>query len=131
MEVVQVKTEEIYNMLKDWWVGNNFQVVSPSILPNTTFICYNGNGEPTYAMCFYHTDSKLCWVGWQIKNPDKSISKEGCFEFLFKGVEEYAKQEGYHILFTTSNTPPVEKVLSESGFSIGDTDVNHYLKVII
>lgn len=130
MDVKQIKTENIYEMLKDWWLGNNFPVVSPSMLPETTFVCYNDEGIPVYAMCFYHTDSKLCWIGWQIKNPDKTVDTEGCFEYLFESVEDYSKQCGYHVMFTTSNTPPVEKELKNQGYSSGDTNVNHYIKII-
>ena len=129
MKVERKYTKDIYRMLEDWWLGNKFQVVSPSILPETTFVCYNDEDEPIYSMCFYNTDSNLCWVGWQLKNPN-DVNREGGLEFLFKGVEKYAKAMGYHIIFTTSNTPPVENVLVSSDFKVGDTNVNHYLKIL-
>lgn len=128
MRVEQKLTKEIYNMMKDWWLGNNFQVVSPSILPQTTFVCYNDDDVPIYTMCFYHTDSNLAWVGWQLKNPDPEVNRAGGLEYLFKVMEDYAIHCEYQVMFTTSNTPPVEKILKEREFNIGDEKVNHYTK---
>ena len=130
MRVEQNLTREIYGMMKDWWIGNKFQVVSPSMLPQTTFVCYNDDDEPIYTTCFYHTDSNLCWFGWELKNPDKSVDRAGGLKYLLESMEEHARQQGYQIMFTTSHTQPIEKILSEVGFVVGDTNVNHYLKVL-
>lgn len=131
MKVEQKLTKEVYKMMKDWWLGNNFQVVSPSMLPQTTFVCYNDSDVPIYTMCFYHTDSNLCWIGWQLKNPDKEVDRTGGLEFLFEAVEDFAKEQEYHVMFTTSNTPRVEGVMKQQQYIVGDTNVNHYLKTII
>lgn len=130
MKVEQKLTKEIYEMMKDWWLGNNFQVVSPSLLPQTTFVCYNDSDVPIYTMCFYHTDSNLCWVGWQLKNPDESVDKAGGLEYLFEAMEKYAKLQEYQVMFTTSNTPPVEKTMLNRNFGVGDKNVHHYIKIL-
>ena len=131
MEVNQVETKQFYNTLKDWCSGNNFPEVSPSILPSTTFVCYNNDKKPAYSVCFYNTDSGLCWIGFPLKNPDKSVEKEGCLEFLFKGVESYAKESGYQVMFTTSNTPPVVSRLINLGYGVADENVNQYTKILV
>ena len=130
MRVEQKLTKEIYEMMKDWWLGNNFQVVSPSLLPQTTFVCYNDDEVPIYTMCFYHTDSNLAWIGWQLKNPDKSVDRTGGLDYLFEAMEDFAKVNGYQVMFTTSNTPPVEEIMKNRQFNVGDRDVHHYLKLL-
>tara|TARA_R110000782_G_scaffold72530_3_gene145237 strand:+ start:70 stop:465 length:396 start_codon:yes stop_codon:yes gene_type:complete len=131
MEVKLIHTETFYNTMKYWWDGHKFGHVSPDMLPMSTFVCFNSDGTPVYSTCFYNTDSNLCWIGWQLSNPyvDKD-KREGCFDYLLKEIEEYSKGMGYKIMFTTSNTPPVESLLLSSGFLQGDTNVNHYIKNI-
>jgi hypothetical protein len=131
MKVQLIKTKDFYDTMREWWIGQNESQVSPSMLPEGTFVCYNDNDVPVYSMCFYNTDSHLCWLGWQLANP--SVTKEdkkGCFEYLFNQVEEYSKQQGYHMMFTTSKTPAVVHTLNKTGFQQGDENVNHYIKII-
>ena len=131
MKVNIIKTQEFYSTMVEWWKVQNFGQVSPSMLPEYTFVCYNDKDIPVYSMCFYHTDSNLCWIGWQLANPEvKKEDKKGCFKYLFEQVEEHAKAWGYQIMFTTSNTPSVEATLKDCNYNIGDTNVNHYIKLI-
>jgi hypothetical protein len=131
MEIKLIKTETFYNTMQYWWDGHKFGHVSPNMLPMSTFVCFNDEGTPVYSMCFYNTDSNLCWVGWQLSNPyvDKE-KRKGCFKYLLEEVEKYSKEVGYAVMFTTSNTPPVEKGLLEEGYILGDQKVNHYIKNI-
>ena len=128
MKVVRVKTKNIYNVLKTWWVKHNFTPVSPAMLPEYSFVNVLPDGRYSHSVCFYNTDSYLAWVGWQVSNPD--IKVKGGLLHLMRGVEEYAKQSGYKMLFTTSNTPPVQSVMKDLNYITGDINVNHYLKLI-
>jgi len=131
MKVKLIKTQEFYPTMKEWWNGHNFEPVSPSMLPEFTFVCYNDNDTPVYSMCFYNTDSNLAWIGWQISNP--KVSKKdtkGCFKLLFEEVEEHAIKNNYQVLFTTTKHPSVEATLEGLGFKAGDTTVNQYIKIL-
>jgi hypothetical protein len=129
IKIEKVLTKDFYPTMVEWWKGNNFTVVSPSILPEFTFVIYNSNGDPTYSMCFYNTDSNLAWVGWQLKNPKIRKEDRGDnLKSLFEHIEKYAKGLGYHILFTTSNTKPVENIMVNLNYKVGDVGVNHYIK---
>ena len=115
----------------EWCDGHNFPKISPSMLPEYTFVCYNNNGDETYSICFYNTDSGIAWIGWELSNPElNKEEKKGCFDFLLEIIEKHSKENGYHIVFTTSDTPPVEDLLKRRGFDVGDTNVNHYLKTL-
>lgn len=128
MEVKMVKTEAFYDTMKHWWDGQKFEHVSPSMLPENTFVCLK-DGVPIYSVCFYNTDSNLCWIGWEIGNPDVE-DKSGGLKFLLEEVEKYARYVGYHIIFTTSKHPAVSSKLLERKFVVGDENVNHFLKVL-
>lgn len=131
MKVVKKLTEDFYPQMLDWWKGQGFTPVSPSMLPEYTFVCLNDEGTPIYSMCFYNTDSNMCWIGWQLGNPYVSVEdRSGGFKFLFEEVERYSISVGYQVMFTTSKTPVVQAMLKGSGYIEGDTNVNHYLKII-
>mgnify|MGYP000920103220 CR=1 FL=1 len=131
VSVKKIETKDFYPTMVEWWKGNNFNVVTPSLLPQYTYVVLNDNDIPTYSMCFYNTDSHLAWIGWQLKNPDVDKKDSvGNLSFLFEQVEKEAKALGYHLLFTTSNTKPVEDVMIDLGYNVGDTGVKHYSKVL-
>lgn len=125
------KTEDFYPTMVDWWKGNNFEIVSPSLLPNNTFVAYNSENIPVYSMCFYNTDSNLAWIGWQLKNPNTTKEQRGdSLTRLFEHIQIYAKDLGYQVLFTTSDTKPIVNIINRLGYKVGDEKVNHYLKIL-
>lgn len=129
MKVKLINTEEVYDMINGWLNGHKLPSLPKTILPKSTFVCYNDKDTPVYSMCFYNTDSDLCWIGFQVSNPEVSKEKtKGGFDLLFKSAEEYARHLGYKLMLTTSSTPSVIGALSNNGFVEGDTGVNQYLK---
>lgn len=129
MKVKLIKTKEFYSTMQKWWDGHNFPHVSPSMLPENTFVVFNGNGDATHSVCFYNTDSNLCWLGFPLGNNEvEKEDRKDCFSYLLEQVESVAKQLDYQIMFTTSNVPPVESVLTKNGYVKGDVNVNHYMK---
>lgn len=131
MEVKLIKTREFYNTMLSWCEGHNFAKISPSMLPVGTFVCYNDKGQQAYSVCYYNTDSGIAWIGWELSNPELTKEeKKGCFDYLIEEVELYSKDIGYHIVFTTSHTPPVEELLKSRDFKVGDINVNHYIKIL-
>lgn len=132
MKVKLNETKTFYPIMEKWWKEREFVVVSPSILPQRTFVVYDDSDIPIYSVCLYETDSFLVWLGWPIGNPAIAKNKrEGYLKFLFDEVERWAKEAGYHILFTTTDTPPIRKVLEECDYKLGDVGVDHYLKALV
>ena len=130
MKVVRVRTEDFYGVMRQWWEAHNFPIVAIDVLPVHTFVCYNDK-IPVYSCCFYNTDSDLAWIAWQISNPKVPFHmKAGGLELLFEEMEKYAKQLNYLMLFTTSHTPQVVDALQKQNFSLGDENVNHYVKLL-
>lgn len=131
IRIEKIKTKDFYETMVDWCKGNNFAIISPSILPEYTFVVYNSSNIPTYSVCFYNTDSNLAWIGWELKNPTvKKQDKQNNLVSLFNHIEQYAKSQGYQLLFTTSSTKPIVDTLLGLGYKEGDVNVNHYLKIL-
>lgn len=138
-KVSPVLTELFYKTMVEWCKGHNFDVISPSILPKYTFVIEDvreikentWEHTPLYSICFYNTDSNLAWVGWELSNPTVSRElKKGALKELFLEIERYAKNLNYQLIFTTSNTKPVEDVMLSLNYNLGDEGVNHYIKSI-
>lgn len=130
MTVKRINTQELYPILQSWWDGHNFPHVSPSILPEYNFVCYNED-KPVYSISFYNTDSNLVWLGFPVSNPYvENTDRRGCFKHLIEGVEEYAKELNYQVLFTTSDHPYMDRILKDNKFNLSDNRVNHYMKII-
>jgi hypothetical protein len=80
-------------------------------------------------MWFYFTDSKLAWLAFPASNNKIAYKKrDGGLRFLLNHIENYAKKKGIKMLFTTSNTESVVKVLTTSDFLEGDVNVSQYFK---
>jgi len=130
MEVKIVKTKDFYDTMCLWWDGHGFPRVNPSILPENTFVCYN-NGKPIYSTCFYNTDSYLCWIGWQIVDPEATKEdKKGGLRSISLAIETYAKSAGYEVVFTTTPHEGIKKTLTSIGYSVKDSGVDHLIKEI-
>lgn len=131
MKVKLVRTQDFYSTMCEWWDGHNFTRVSPSLMPMNTFVCYNDEGKEIYSTCFYNTDSNLCWLGWQISNPRTTKEeRKGGLGHLLNEVGEYAKGEGYQVIFTTTPDIRVQTKLTELGYVVGDSNVTHLTKTI-
>lgn len=130
MNVLKLKTKDFYPTMLEWWDKHKFNPVAFDNLPEHTYVAFNED-VPVYSCCLYRTDSNLCWIAWQISNKGVPRElKEGALEFLFEEMEKDIKAQGYNLIFTTSHTEKVENALIDSNYIIGDTGVNHYLKVI-
>ncbi len=122
-------TDKYYSIAKDWWEGHQFPILPRTMLPKKVMVRYNDNNEETHMIFIYHTDSELCWIGFPVSNPllDRESKKGGLLN-LIKGTIEYCKQSGFSHIFTTSPIIPIQEKLKESGFILGDNQVNHYIK---
>jgi hypothetical protein len=119
---------EFYETFSKWLFNHNFPIINEILLPENVFVVYNED-IPVYCMWFYFTDSKLVWLAFPASNSNIPYKKrDGGLRFLLNHIENYAKKKGIKMLFTTSDTESVVKVLTTSDFSEGDLKVNQYFK---
>jgi hypothetical protein len=130
MKLNLLKTEEFYPVLKYWWESHKFTPVDIKVLPEQVFVASEGD-TPLYSMFLYETNSRLCWIAWQLANPEATKKqKTGGLDFLIKEVTRYAKEKGFVLAFTTSPIKPVQDSLLKADYVEGDLQVNQYFKVL-
>jgi hypothetical protein len=123
-----------------WWKSHkveyngemiSFPPVHLAFLPQKTFVVSDNNSD-LYCACFYETDSAMCYVAYPISNLETSKEqREGGLEALFDSMEEYAKKEGYFLMYTTSPIKAVQDALLNVGYVFGDIAVSQLLKQIV
>lgn len=130
MTTAKHRTVDIYKKVYKWWQAHHFPALPLDFLPFEAFTISNDEIE-LYTVFLYVTDSSLCWLTFPVSNPLASYKeKQGAMKQLFNDVGQYAKKEGYKFMFTTSPLPVVQNALIEAGFSLGDQNVNHYMKLL-
>jgi len=112
-----------------WLESQNFPYIAKEVLPENVFVCYVGD-IPCYCIWFWHTDSKMCHVGFPASNKNVNIkTKKGAFRYLFEQVSKYAKRKKYLRIFTTSATQSVIDAMLEAEYVEGEP-CNHYFKIL-
>jgi hypothetical protein len=95
-----------------------------------SFVCFAGE-EPIYSTFFWSTKSKMCVMGFPVSNPKVSYKdRDGGLEYLIEEISNYAKEKGFSFMWTTSATKRVIDSLDKSGFILGDTNINQYVKIL-
>jgi N-acetylglutamate synthase-like GNAT family acetyltransferase len=125
-EVRVVDVKDFYETMSKWWISHGWAPLPINSLPEKVFVL-SRDKKDVYCCTLYETNSDFGVVAWQLSN--KEIEKEsGDLQLLFDSIEDYARELGISILFTTSKTFTVEESLKSCGYLLGDTQVNQYLK---
>lgn len=122
MEVRPYKVED-YEELFKWWSKHNWTPLSPDLLPETGYIVEG------YACCFlYKTDSKICWMGWPISNPetDKELRSQA-LDLIIKELKQKAVDLDYKIIITTTNLEYLGDRYEKHNFVEGDKNITQYI----
>lgn len=128
--IKKVKTDAFYATILEWCEGQNFPPLMRGLLPEYTFVCYNED-TPVYCVSYYKTDSMFAWLGWELGNPNiHPKEKKGGLAYLLKHIAEPIKEDGFRCLITTTGTKPVEQALKQANFTLGDKNIDQYLKII-
>jgi hypothetical protein len=124
-EVKKHSKEEFYEVFSKWLDLHNFPRINKEVLPENCFVVYKDD-LPIYSFWVYFTDSKLMWIAFPASNKNVNYKKRiGGMEVLIEHIKQYAKRKGIITLFTTSSTQSIIENLTNCGFEIGDTNVNH------
>lgn len=122
--------KDFYPTYCKWLETHNFPAISDLLLPENVFVLY-ADEVPCYCIWVYFTDSKLCWIAFPASNKNVNFKKRtGGMEFLLDEVLKYCKRKKIKMVITTSGTESIMNSLLNSGFSVGDQGVNHYIKTI-
>lgn len=120
--------EYFYETFCKWLETQKFPLINEVVLPENCFVAYVDD-IPCYCVWIYFTDSKLVWLAFPASNRNVSYKKkQGGLDYLINYVCDYLKRKKIASVITTSNTENVVKVLERTGFDLGDTNTNHYIK---
>lgn len=129
MEVRIIDKDEFYPTYVEWSKHYGFLARYIDEI-DTVFACYKED-VLLYTCFFWNTNSAFCMIGFPFANPYATKEeKEGGLEALFTGMAKQANEAGYRVMWTTSDTPPVEEALQNVGFHMGDQSVNQYLGIL-
>lgn len=128
MKIIKFKTKDFYTTLCVWWERHGFPIIPFNMLPETTLVVEN-KGNLVYSVCIYKTDSDLCWSAFPTSNKQVPFEdrKEG-LTFLLKSADDYIKEQGYNISFTTTANKNIKDSLTKNGHTLGDEGVDHFIK---
>lgn len=126
-EVTIEPKELFYPTYENWCAIREFPCI-PLRQIDTVFVCFKSS-IAVYSCFFWNTNSTFGVVGFPLSNPHVPYEdKKGGLEYLFEEISKQAKEGGYEIIWTTSDTPRVIESLVESGFKVADTQVDQYYK---
>jgi hypothetical protein len=123
--------EKDYDTLIDWWKFWRFTPPSLENLP-TSGVIVNKDGIDTCAGFIYFTNSKMCWIEFIVSNPSVK-QKEDRREAIIKVIDilcSIAKNNGYELAYTSLKNYNLEQKYLESGFVLGSTNCNEYIKIL-
>lgn len=126
--VKKISKDEFYPVYAQWMQKRDFPVWDKILLPDDAFVAYRGE-EPICCAWLVLTNSALAWLAFPGSNP-LALDRRNALEVVFRHMADYARGIGSAMVFTTSNTPSVQSALLGSGFDVGDTNVQHYIKIL-
>ncbi len=124
--ISKVSKNEIYSIVKQWWIKRNFPIVAYALLPETAYV-YSVGDEDVAIVFLYKTDSILLWSAYPTTNPD--VSKEIREDSLTYLNDVIADDNPDMLIFTTTSNDRIEQSLINSGYTKGDENVKHYIKI--
>lgn len=128
-ETKRVFKEDYYYVYCKLAEGHNFPALHYDSV-DEIFI-YEQDEEVMYTCLLWNTYSNMCLLGFPVSNLSiPTEQREGMLTKFIKGIEDWCKEEGYKIIWTTSATDRVIKTLEELGFGKGDENVQTYIKVV-
>jgi hypothetical protein len=129
----RIEGRDFQPVLKKWWEGQDFVVLTEELLPNRIFVA-SLNGVDFYAIPVYATDSAFAWMGFPTANPeikqeDKEL-KSSCFVYLLEQLETCLKRDGFSRIITTSMHNSVMNNLEKRDFLKVDEGTNFFIKIV-
>ena len=120
-----------YEMLVGWWSAWGWPTPpSLGMLPADAFLVYNTETlTNVYAGFLYRTGTSIAWLEYVVSNKGASVDeRRGGLEYLVGVVGTIAKHYGAEMLFSSTISPAFCQSLINTGFVLGDKNVNHLIK---
>jgi len=117
--------DEHYGIIEKWWIASRSYPPKREHL-SATGILVEADGKPACVGFIYRTDSKICIFEFVVSNPE--IGKEqrdAALTFLIESAKEWAKSNGFTLIYCSIGIQKYINRLEESGFIKADTNQTH------
>lgn len=130
LQVRRLSKADFYDTFSGWCASQEFTAPAPDMLPENVFVCGNENLD-IYCVWLYLTDGGIAYLAWPCspKYVDYGFKKGG-LDFLFAKVAEYAHENNFKAIITTSGTQAVIDALKVTGYVDGDVNINQYIQIL-
>lgn len=127
---VPFSSQDHYSTLSKWWNHYDFSPPPVHSLPKTGVVIYNSE-TPICAGFLYKTDSSISWMEFIVANPksDKRLRSEA-LDVLINCLTYVAKENGFKIIFTSSDLPKLIERKQKHGFIVGDQNVTQLVRIV-
>ena len=126
-----INLETDFEVIKEWIEGVEQFVVPKEILPSVgAMVEKNGEGI-CCGFLYLSTDTPVSVIEWVYFNPDaKGIDKYVCADMLYECLSECALAENHPVVFTSTTSDGLGKVIEANGFVNHLKGAKHYFKAV-
>lgn len=107
------------SMSNDWRKARKVPAVPEEALPKTGSVCLRDDGTPIAMAWLYLTNSKMTYFAWPVTSPQAAPREaKEALTLLIVELHTLARVLGFSIIFSTSTSRGLTKLLLQSGMHI-------------
>lgn len=130
METRFVQQEDLPEFA-EWWEARD-STLALAVLPKLGICCENDDGLLVAVAWVYEmecTSGKVGYIGWMTTNPYMPVSSYYGMQEVMSSIHELREDRGWIMLFATTDSTMLDRILLSQNFEIGDTGVTQYVSL--
>ncbi len=127
----KLSEDDYENILKGWWDRWGWPHLPMNFLPNLDEggLMISKGEIDICAMFIYFTNSKICYLGFSISNPEyKEKDRSKAIDKLIELSTKEAFNKGYEYVYSVANKDSLIESHKKSGFNIGNSNCSEMIK---
>lgn len=125
IKTVKYNRKEHEEIIHKWWQEHGWPTIPHQALPQFGLIALL-NDKPRAVGFIYKTDSCIAWLEWILKDPSLvAQDKDIVLDYLIKDLIQYAKDQGFRIVFTSIENKSLGHRLLGHGFKSNDSKMTN------
>ena len=122
--------EKDFEVMCGWVKAVNQMPIQPEVLPSVGGIIEKDGLGICCGFLYLSTDTPVSVIEWMYFNPDMSgVDKYVGADMLYEMLCECAVAEKHPVIFTSTTSTGLEKVIEANGFINNLNGAKHYFKV--
>ena len=120
-----------YEVIKDWWIGHNWNAIPIDFLPRTGVVVEDEDSMYCAVWIYADSTSPRGMMEWLVTNPEnKPRESVKAINLILKAVLEKAVYMDLKALMTSVNNKGLIKMYNKYQFNVTDTDMKNMLRII-